>query len=136
MESLNKKLIHISVPILIFHSIEEFYFGLTKIDPITIYFSSYLGLSNEITYLIGQLVLFIFLAILLVLIMLKKNLKYGAFVVGIVLIAEFIHVVPAIYSKSYYPGFFSGFLLSILGVWFWYKVIIQYRSNFLRKFIF
>ncbi len=123
MDSLNKKLIHISVPLLIIHFIEEFHFGLTKIDPFTASISHYLGLTNDNVYLIGQLILFIFLGILLVLIMLRKNINFGAFIVGIILIFEFSHLYPAIISRSYYPGLISGFLLFGLGIWYWYKVL-------------
>lgn len=123
MDDLNKKLIHISVPLLIIHSIEEYYFDLTKIDPFTALISQYFILNNDITYFIGQLILFIFLAIILLLILLHKNIKFGAFVVGIILIFEFSHIYPVIILRSYYPGLITGFALFVLGIWYWYRVL-------------
>jgi hypothetical protein len=123
MDSLNKKLIHISVPLLIIHSLEEFYFSLTSVDPFTSFVSKYFGLTNDVTYFLGQLVLFIFLAVLLVLILLHKNINYGGFIIGVILIFEFTHVYPAIISGSYYPGFASGFILFVIGVGYWYKLM-------------
>lgn len=122
MDNLNKRLIHISVSLLIFHSIEEFYFGLIKVDPFLVPISQYFGLTNDTIYFIMQLILFIFLAITLFLIILGKNIKYEALIVGGILIFEFSHVYQAVISKSYYPGLVSGIVLFVLGIGYWYKV--------------
>lgn len=111
------------MPFLVVHFVEEFYFGLPAIDIYTASVSNYLNLSNDITYLFGQLILFIFLAIILTLILLHKNINLGAYTVGVILIFEFTHVLPAMSSLSYYPGIISGSALFVLGTWYWYKVI-------------
>ncbi len=123
MGDLNKKLIHISVPFLIIHSIEEFYFGLPNIDAFTSFISHHIGLTNNITYFLGQLILFVFFAIILFLIMLRKNIDYGGFVVGIILLFEVSHIYLAIISGSYYPGLVTSLILFGLGIWYWYKVL-------------
>jgi|SRR3989344_7663765 len=123
MNNLNRKLIHLAVPIFFIHFLEELYFSFYKLDTFILFLAKYVGLDVYILYILIQLILFLFLAIILILIIMHKNIEYGSFIIGILLVFEASHIIPAIISKSYYPGLFSGCLLFILGIWYWYKFI-------------
>lgn len=128
MNDLNKKLIHISVPILIIHFLEELYFSFYNIDDSIYLISKYFGWDTLTFFLLIQLILFIFLAILLVLITLRKNINFGGLILSLILIYEFSHIIQAFTLKFYYPGFISGSILFIIGILYWNKVIKNFSK--------
>lgn len=122
LKALTKQVVLIATPLFVLHLLEEWYTHFYQTDPSVIVLARYLDLPNATAYLCVQLVLFLFLALLLALIILRRNASYLGILLGLLLVLEIVHVTAAIIVGSYSPGLLTAIPLIMLGLWYWHKV--------------
>jgi hypothetical protein len=111
-------LIHLAVPLLILHFLEEWFTKFYLIDPTTQWLANEIGFDSFITYLFGQILLFIFLAIILLSIYKKHPSRFLNVILGVICLFEVIHVYEAAKHLSYYSGLVTSIPLTVVGISF------------------
>src|SRR4051812_49115704 len=97
-----RSLIHLAVPLLILHFLEEWFTHFYITDPTTQWIANKIGFDVFITYLFGQILLFTFLAVVLFSIYKKHSFGFLNFILGVICIFEITHIYEAMRHLSYY----------------------------------
>lgn len=109
------RLVHLAVSLLILHFIEELMTKFYLIDPLTFWIANKISLDSFTTYLIGQVILFIFVAVILIGVYKKRTLLLLILSLGILCLLEAIHIYEAIKNLRYYSGVITSLPLVIIG---------------------
>ncbi|OGI63742.1 hypothetical protein A2914_01025 [Candidatus Nomurabacteria bacterium RIFCSPLOWO2_01_FULL_41_21] len=116
--------VHVLVPLFVVHFLEEIFTDFASIDLSVLHLSKYFNLDQQITFSLIQIALFLFLAVLLVLVLSKKRIPFIlSLIFSIISLYEFSHVYEALKTQSYYPGLITGVIITIVGVVFVYKLL-------------
>ena len=117
-------LVHLVVPLFILHLLEEVATGFYTTDASIRAISLTLDLPLVTTYLLTQIIAFIFFGILLVLVLKKKIIPFFlVLVLNVILLYEFSHTFAALRAGEYVSGFVTGTLLGVLGLGLAYTLI-------------
>lgn len=114
-----KRLTVIAAILFIAHTLEE---GLTSFwttDWSVQVLSKALSLNPAVFYWLVQIVLYVFLFAFIFL-PLKKSRLFLYPIIGVILVFEFHHLWVAITAGAYVSGAYTGTLLGLLGIYFWY----------------
>jgi len=116
MEKRVKILTHLIIVIFIFHLLEELMTGFYNSEKSIQVMSRFFYLTPEITFLLVEIVLFIFLAAVLASFLLEKTSSILAFILSIICIYEFVHLFDSIKNHIFSSGLITGILLGVMGL--------------------
>lgn len=108
-----------------FHTLEEAVTGFWHSDFLTLLLSSFFNLSPVVTYWLGQIALYMFLAWLLYTAPLIRS-KWPLVILGAILLFEFQHPIAALWSGHYESGLLTGVALALYALVFW---VTFYEKN-------
>jgi len=105
----------ISLILLTSHALEEYLTNFYSLDWSLNYLSSLIHLTPVIIWLFGQLIGLVLIVVLIS----KKKVTFLSFILGLILVFEITHILPAINSMSYYPGLLSAIPILIFSYFYW-----------------
>ena len=115
----------ISIPFLAIHGLEEYIGKFYNTDPYFRFVASFIPLSNEMTFIISEVLLFLILIEMYRWLRLKKHTKAISILIGIIFVLEVSHILDYISMGVYVPGLITSFPLLILGVLYWKKLLFK-----------
>lgn len=116
-----KNIFFVSIPILFFHGLEEYFTGFYNTDSHARFVFSYLNTlpTQQAVFLLFQVMLWIALVIFAFLISSEKWRLRLMILPGLIYIYEFHHIWKAFQVGGYYPGIITGSVFPILAFLFW-----------------
>lgn len=123
-----KRLIEIAFVLFFVHTAEEAMFRFWETDFLSLWASNLTNIQPIWVYWMGQIALFTFLFLLLLIPRIRDSAWTRA-LLGIILLFEFEHPLVAFQSQHYEPGLYSGIVLSLCGLVYWKKLFQSFNSN-------
>jgi hypothetical protein len=119
-----RKFTVIAAALLALHTLEEATQSFWKIDVFTLSIAGFLQSDPQITYWIGQELLY---AVIMIALFTRNKVARAAYVVLlIIMLSEIEHVIASAISGRYEPGLITGTVLAVYGA---YATIRYYRHH-------
>jgi hypothetical protein len=119
----------VAAVLFVLHTIDEISSSFWQSDLMSLAVSGALHITPLIVYGLVQIILYAFLATI-ILLPLKKGRRFWYGILGLILLFEFQHLLAAI-SGAPTSGLFTGLALSIFAIYFW----VIYIKNLSAKTI-
>lgn len=122
-----KNIFAIAILLFIAHGLEEYFTGFYHIDPSIQNIFGRPGFNLDTTFLVFQVVFWLFLIIgffLVRRIILPKTILT---ITGLLMLYEFYHIYKAIMVGGYYPGLLTALVFPIIAFFFWKELIKNYK---------
>ena len=123
-----KKLPLFATGLFVLHTAEETVSAFSQTDWEILSLSKFLTLNVEIVYWLIQLVLYVFLFVMLSSSSMRIE-RIANPLLGVILLYEFHHSWTALSIGTYTPGLYTGLLLSLFGLYFWFIYIKTLLQN-------
>lgn len=107
--------IHLLIALFVLHLAEETITSFYKTDYLTNFIANLSKLTPEVTFLLVEIVLFAFLALILLRIIFNKTLSILTVILIIISLFEFTHIYDAVVAKTYTPGLITGIAIFLTG---------------------
>ncbi len=129
MDKKTSILIHSIIPLFCLHLLEEIKTGFYQTDLSINHLSNYTNLTPEVTFLLVEILLFLFLGFLLLIILKKKQIPFSLLMLlSIISLYEFTHTYEAIKLGAYTSGVITGTIIGILGLILFSKTFQVYKK--------
>lgn len=125
-----QKLFLLSIPVFIFHGLEEYLTGFYTIDNVSRFFFGYAGnmTSLQSSFLTFQVMIGILMIVAYLLLTRRWVLQIATFF-GLLFFFELHHFVKAISVGGYYPGLITALFFPILGFLYWKELLKEWSKR-------